>query len=123
MSTVPSPGRADDIVGSPPQDCLQARGTRGRPPNAPPMVASLITLVPVGLVLGLLTFGHYAGRTPAPLTPGRVVPVAALALLLGPVAVSELGFLQWLLLLVTLVAAILVVAMLRTPPSPPLRHQ
>jgi hypothetical protein len=86
------------------------------------MLESLITLVPVGLVLGLLTFGRYAGRTPAPPTPGRILPVAAVALLLGPVAVSVLGLFQWLLLLLILVGAILMIAMLRTPPAPPLHH-
>jgi hypothetical protein len=118
MSTVPSPGRAADIVGRT-QDRLQQPGTAGGPANATDMWASLITLVPVGLVLGLLTFGRYAGRTPAPPTPGRVVPVALVAVLLGPVAVSVLGLFQWLLLVMILVGAILMVAMLRTPP---LRH-
>jgi ABC-type Mn2+/Zn2+ transport system permease subunit len=33
-----------------------------------------------------------------------------------------LGLFQWLLLLVILVGAILMVAMLRTPPAPPLQH-
>jgi hypothetical protein len=88
--------------------------------NPQDMWAPLITLVPVGLVLGLVTFGRYAGRTPAPLTPGRVVPVAVIAVLLGPVAVSALGFFQWLLLLLILIGAILMVATLRTPPT--LRH-
>jgi phosphatidylserine synthase len=80
------------------------------------MWASLITLVPVGLVLGLLTFGRYAGRTPAPVTPGRVVPVAAVAVVMGPVAVSALGFFAWLLVVMIVVAAGLMVATLRTPP-------
>ena len=86
------------------------------------MWASLITLVPVGLVLGLLTFGRYGGRTPAPPTPGRVVPVAAVALLIGPVAAALLGLFQWLLLLVVLIGLILMIAMLRTPPAPPLQN-
>jgi hypothetical protein len=84
------------------------------------MWASVITIVPVGLVLGLLTFGRYAGRTPAPATPGRVVPVAAVAVLVGPVAVAALGFFQWLVALLIVVGAILTVATLRTPPT--LRH-
>ena len=80
------------------------------------MWVSLLTLVPVGLVLGLLTFGRYAGRTPAPPTPGRIVPVAALAILIGPIAVAALGLFQWLLLLVVLVGGIFMFALLRTPP-------
>ena len=80
------------------------------------MWVAFLTIVPVGLVLGLLTFGHYAGRTPAPPTPGRILPVAALAILIGPVAAAVLGVFQWLLLLVILVGGILMFAMLRTPP-------
>jgi MFS family permease len=121
MSTVPSPGRGADIVGRA-QDRLQHEGRRGERRKAWHMWASLITVVPIGLALGLLTFGRYAGHTPAPATPGRVLPVAILTLLLGPVALSALGVFTWLLLLLVLVGLILMAAMLRTPPTPPLQH-
>ena len=84
------------------------------------MLVSLITIVPVGLVLGLLTFGHYPGHEPPRPTPARVAPVALAAILIGPVAVSALGVFQWFLLLVILVGVLVMIAMLRTPPA--VRH-
>jgi MFS family permease len=86
------------------------------------MLGSLLTLVPVGVALGLLTFGRYGDRTPVPLTPGRIVPVGIVAVLLGPVAVTVLGVFVWFLGIAILVAATAMVALLRTPPpAPPLR--
>ena len=84
------------------------------------MLASLFTVVPVGLVLGLMVFGDYGRRAPLRPTPPRVIAVGATAVLLGPIASMELGLFGWLVLLLILVAGILMVAMLRTP-SPPLR--
>jgi hypothetical protein len=85
------------------------------------MLGSLLTLIPVGVALGLLTFGRYGDRRPVPFTPGRIVPVGVVAVLLGPVAVTVLGVFVWLLGIAILVAAIAMVAMLRPPPAPPLR--
>ena len=83
------------------------------------MWTALVTLVPVGLALGLLAFGRYGERQPPVPTARSVAPVAAAALVVGPLAVALLGFLLWLVCVVIAVAAILMVAMLRTPP---LRH-
>ncbi len=82
-------------------------------------MAALATLLPVGLALGLLVFGQYGTRRPPAPTPGRVVPVTILAVLLGPVAAIGLGLVTWLVLIVVIIAALLMVSMLRTPP---LRH-
>ncbi len=82
-------------------------------------MAALATLIPVGLALGLLLFGTYGTHRPPAPTPGRVVPVTILAVLLGPVAVVGLGLVTWLVLVVVIIAALLMFAMLRTPP---LRH-
>jgi hypothetical protein len=73
----------------------------------------------VGLALGLIAFGRYGERRPPAPTMRSVAPVAVAALVLGPLAVAALGFLLWLVLVVVVAAAILMVAMLRTPP---LRH-
>jgi len=89
--------------------------------NAVGMLGPLLTLVPVGVALGLLAFGRYGHRTPMPPTPGRILPVGAVAVLIGPVAVQALGFFVWLLGVAILVAAIAMVALLRTPPAPRLR--
>lgn len=59
------------------------------------MWATLVTLVPVGAVLGLVALGE-----PRPLleaTWGNLVAIAAVALILGPVAVGVLGLFLWLL--------------------------
>jgi hypothetical protein len=82
-------------------------------------MVALATVIPVGLVLGLLMFGQYGTHQPPAPTLGRVAPVAALALLLGPVATATLGLTGWLVGIVLLVGGILMAAMLRTPP---LRH-
>ncbi len=79
-------------------------------------MAALVTLLPVGLVLGLLMFGTYGTHRPPAVTPGRVVPVAALTALLGPVTAATVGFVGWLGVMFVLVLAILMVAMLRNPP-------
>ena len=82
-------------------------------------MAAFATLIPVGLVLGLLMFGNYGTHRPPAVTPGRVIPVALLATLLGPVTAGAFGFLGWMAVMVVLVGAILMVAVLR---NPPLRH-
>lgn len=79
-------------------------------------MAAFATLIPVGLVLGLIMFGTYGTHRPPAPTPGRVLPIAALAVVIGPVAVSVLGFVGWLAMLFVGLAVILMVAMLRTPP-------
>ena len=86
--------------------------------NAEAMLA-LATVIPVGLVLALLMFGSYGSHRPPAMTPGRVIPTAVLAILLGPVATAALGITGWLIGIVVLVGGILMAAMLRTPP---LRH-
>ncbi len=82
-------------------------------------MAAFATLLPVGLVLGLLMFGNYGTHRPPAPTPGRVIPVALLAALLGPVTAGTFGFLGWMAVMVVLVGLILMVAVLR---DPPLRH-
>jgi hypothetical protein len=80
---------------------------------------ALATAIPVGLVLGLLIFGSYGTHRPPEITLGRVAPMVALALLLGPGFTAAFGLTGWLIGIVVLVGGILMVAMLRTPP---LRH-
>jgi len=82
-------------------------------------MAPLATLIPVSLALGLLMFGSYGTHRPPAMTPGRIVPVLALAVLVGPVTAAAIGLVMWLVLLVIVIAVILMVAVLRTPP---LRH-
>jgi hypothetical protein len=79
-------------------------------------MAALATLIPVGMALGLLMFGDYGTHRPPAITPGRVIPVALLAILIGPIAVMALGFVGWLALVFVLVALGLMFALLRTPP-------
>lgn len=81
----------------------------------PAGMLALATIIPVGTVLGLLVFGSYGTHRPPEPTPGRIGPVAALAVLLGPVATSAFGIAGWLLGIVLLVGGILMTAMLRTP--------
>jgi len=83
----------------------------------PDGMAALLTVVPVGLVLGLLVFGHYGDREPRPTRP-RIAATAAAAVLLGPVAVAELGLFVWLLGIAIVAAGITALAMLRAPEQP-----
>ena len=76
------------------------------------MVAALLTLVPTGLALGLLAFGHYGRRHVRP-TLRSAALVGVLAFVLGPVAVATLGFFVWLLLVAVVVAALTMAAVLR----------
>jgi hypothetical protein len=85
------------------------------PPNGAPM-AALFTLIPVGLVLGLLMFGTYGTHRPPAITPGRVIPVALLTVLLGPATAAALGLFGWLAVMLALLAVMLMIAMLRNPP-------
>jgi hypothetical protein len=82
-------------------------------------MVAFATVIPVGLVLALLMFGSYSGHRPPEPTVGRIAPMVALAVLLGPVATATLGLTGWLIGIVLLVGGILMAAMLRTPP---LRH-
>ena len=84
------------------------------------MFTDLLLLVPVGLALGLLAFGHYGDRRPEP-TPGRIAATAVATIVLGPVAVEALGLFVWLLGVGAVVAGITALALLRTP-QPPRRH-
>lgn len=79
-------------------------------------MVALATIIPVGTVLGLLMFGTYGTHRPPEITPGRVAPVALLAIVLGPVATAVFGLVGWLIGIVLLVGGILMAAMLRTPP-------
>jgi hypothetical protein len=83
------------------------------------MWADLLTIIPVGVGLGLLAFGRYGGRNVRP-TPRGATVVGVMSFLLGPVAVGVLGFFGWLLLLLVMVAAMIVAAVLR-PRRTPLR--
>lgn len=76
---------------------------------------ALATVIPVGTVLGLLVFGSYGTHQPPEITPGRVAPLALLAVLLGPIATAAFGIAGWLVGIVLLVGGILMAAMLRTP--------
>ena len=38
------------------------------------MIGPLLTLVPVGVALGLLVFGEYTNRPAVPFTPGAAAP-------------------------------------------------
>lgn len=82
-------------------------------------MAAFATLIPVGLVLGLVMFGNYGTHRPPDVTPGRVIPVALLAVVLGPLTALAFGFMGWILAMFLIVAACLMVAVLR---NPPLRH-
>ena len=84
------------------------------------MFTDLLLLVPVGLALGLLAFGHYGDRRPEP-TPRRIAATAVATIVLGPVAVEALGLFVWLLGVGAVVAGITALALLRTP-QPPRRH-
>ena len=79
-------------------------------------MVAIATVIPVGRVLGRRMFGSYGSHRPPAMTPGRVIPTLLLAVLLGPVATAALGVTGWLIGLVVLVGAILMAAMLRTPP-------
>jgi hypothetical protein len=83
------------------------------------MATVLATLIPVSLVLGLLLFGDYGSHRAPEMTPGRVVPLLAVAFLLGPLPALVFGFVVWLVLVVVIVCATLMTAVLR---QPPLRH-
>ena len=80
-------------------------------------MATLVSLVPVGLVLGLLAFGRYGGRHVEP-TRKRVAWVAAATVVAGPLALSAFGFFGWLLLVIAAVAALAAAALLRGPGRP-----
>ena len=82
------------------------------------MWASLLTLVPTGLVLGLIWFGRYPGHARPEATPARVASISAVAIVLGPIAVSLLGFFVWLCLVAVLASALTMAAMLRAPRQP-----
>jgi hypothetical protein len=82
-------------------------------------MVAFATVIPVGLVLSLLMFGSYGTHRPPAMTPGRIVPTIALAILLGPIVTLAFGVIGWLIGIVLLVGGILMAAMLRTPP---LRH-
>lgn len=74
-------------------------------------------LVPTGLVLGLMAFGHYGRRDVRP-TSRSVLVVGLIAILVGPVAVLAVGFLTWMLLVGLGVAGLTMLALLRTPRAP-----
>ena len=99
------------------QERLHRVGDPGDPGKTCGMWA-LLTLVPTGLVVGLIAFGSYPGHARPEPTNARLALVCAVAVLLGPVAVSILGLFFWLLVVAVLAAALTMVAMLRTPPRP-----
>jgi hypothetical protein len=81
------------------------------------MWAAFLMIVPTGLVLGLVAFGHYGRRNVRP-TRRSVFVIGLAAILLGPVAVLTLGFFTWTLLVGVGVAALTVLAALRRPREP-----
>jgi len=81
------------------------------------MWASLLTLVPTGLVLGLIAFGSYGTRPRPEPTWAKVAVVSAVALVIGPVSVAAIGFFFWLVLVAILASSLTIAAMLRTPPA------
>lgn len=81
------------------------------------MLTDLLLLVPVGLALGLVAFGHYGDRRPEP-TPVRVALTALATIALGPLAVEAVGLFVWLLGVGAVVAAITAIALWRTPAAP-----
>jgi hypothetical protein len=83
------------------------------------MFTDLLLLVPVGIALGLIAFGHHGDRRPE-LTPTRVALTAVATIVLGPVAVEALGLFVWLIGVAAVVCAITALALLRTPS--PRRH-
>lgn len=79
----------------------------------------LLLLVPVGLALGLVAFGHYGERRPEP-TPARIAATALATVVLGPLAAQVLGLFLWLLAVAAVAASIAALAVLRAPQ--PRRH-
>jgi hypothetical protein len=82
------------------------------------MLGEMVAIVPVSLVLGLLAFGRYGGRTTEP-NRRTVVLVAFGAVIAGPVAIELLTFTGWLLASGTATAAVTVYAALRGGPRRP----
>lgn len=81
------------------------------------MLTDLLILVPVGLALGLVAFGHYGDRPYPEPTPARIALTAIAAVVLGPVAVEALGLFVWLVGVAAVVCSIAAVAAWRTPPT------
>ena len=81
------------------------------------MWAAFLMIVPTGLVLGLMAFGHYGSRDVKP-TRRSVFLIGLLSILIGPVAVLTLGFVTWMLLIGLGVVALTMAALLRTPRQP-----
>jgi hypothetical protein len=81
------------------------------------MWAAFLMIVPTGLVLGLMAFGHYGRRDVRP-TFRSVFVIGVVAILVGPVAVLALGFLTWMIVVGLGVAALTMLALLRTPREP-----
>jgi len=77
-------------------------------------VVALLSTVPVGLCLFLLTFG-VPGRPFLSPTPRNLVLVAVAAVAIGPVAQLLLGFGGWLALIGAVVAGTVVGAGVRVP--------
>jgi hypothetical protein len=82
------------------------------------MVATVLSLVPVGLGLFLLAFG-VPERPLLAMTPANLAGAAALAVITGPVALGLLGVVGWLAALGLLVGAVLLAAGLRKPVQGP----
>ena len=80
-------------------------------------MTALLTLVPTGLVIGLLAFGEYGTRRAPDPNPAAMMLVAAVAILFGPVATLLLGFFGWLVLIAVIVGVLIIAAMLREPPQ------
>lgn len=81
------------------------------------MWAAFLMIVPTGLVLGLTAFGHYGRRDVRP-TRRSVFLIGVLSILIGPVAVLTLGFVNWMLLIGLSVTLLTMLAVFRTPRQP-----
>ena len=96
---------------------VQREGKPGCGANDSRVWASLLLVVPVGLVLGLLAFGDHGGSRLRP-TPASLTAVGVAALAAGPVAVELMGAFFWLLGVALVVACFTIVVVLRVPRHP-----
>ena len=88
------------------------------PGNPFRMWTTFMTIVPTGLVLGLIAFGTYGGRPRPVPTKARIAATAVASVVIGPVVAAAVGFFLWMTLVAAGAAALTMVALLRTPPPP-----
>ena len=103
------------------EKCCRARDNRPLGEQRP-MWRDLLAIVPVGLVLGLLAFGRYGGRSTEP-NRKTIALVGVAAILGGPVAMQLLGLGGWLLVVATVTAGFTAYAATRGGPRRPTAPQ